>query len=88
MGYRWFEETTGSAILDRDRTFLPGPVGPGASLELDGRVHTPWEPGRYELRVAPVQEFVAWFDDLDEDNGARLQVEVALPADLRDAVAD
>ena len=46
-------------------------------MTLQASVSAPWEPGRYELRISPVQELVAWFDDVDPANGARFEVELA-----------
>jgi len=41
------------------------------------RVQAPAVPGEYELRVTMVQEFVAWFDDLDGGNAFSARVTIA-----------
>jgi hypothetical protein len=74
LGFRWFCAATGAAVLDSDRCQLERPLRPGASVTLDARVNAPWEPGDYELRISPVQELVAWFDDVDPANGVRVAV--------------
>jgi hypothetical protein len=79
LSYRWFRE---GEVVDEDeslRTQLTGGLGSGSTTTLDARVLTPWAPGRYELRVSLVQEFVAWFDELDPEYGARFDVDVQMP---------
>lgn len=77
LAYRWYDEA-GSEVLVGLRTELPGEVAPREEITRELRVLTPWEPGRYELRVSPVQELVAWFDDVDEGSGARFPVDIGL----------
>lgn len=75
VSYRWYAES-GELGTYGLRTPLPRALKPGARAELELKVLTPWDPGRYQLRISPVQEFVAWFDDLDSANGARFDVTV------------
>ncbi|HVV08957.1 class I SAM-dependent methyltransferase [Amycolatopsis sp.] len=48
---------------DDGRTELPRTVAPGESLELELIVRAPAEPGRYELELDLVEEFVAWWSE-------------------------
>ena len=48
-------------------------------MTVEGRVNAPWVPGDYELRISPVQELVAWFDDIDPANGVRFHVRLEPP---------
>lgn len=43
------------------RTRLPGPVAPGATVDLAAEILAPAEPGRYTLVWEPVREHVRWF---------------------------
>ncbi len=79
VGYRWFDASTGQVVKDSERTLLPHAVAPGAEITLHARLNAPWGPGHFELRVSPVQENVAWFDDLDAANGARCAIELIAP---------
>ena len=74
---RWFADD-GTMVLDGPRTQLPQTLAPGSSTDVVVLVHTPWNDGRYVLRIAPVQENVRWFDDADPGNGARAEVQVRL----------
>jgi hypothetical protein len=49
------------------------------STEVELAFRAPARPGRYVLRIALVQEHVAWFDDLDPGAGWAGEIEVALP---------
>ena len=79
VGYRWFDASTGQVVKDSERTLLPQAVAPGGEITLHARLNAPWGPGHFELRVSPVQENVAWFDDLDAANGARCAIELIAP---------
>jgi len=76
LGSRWFDEA-GAYLTDGPRARLGPSLWPRASRTLDLMVAAPPTPGRYELRVAPVREFVTWFDDVDPRNGLRASCEVA-----------
>jgi len=76
LGSRWFDEA-GAYITDGPRARLGRSLWPRASHTLALMVAAPEAPGRYELRVAPVREHVAWFDDVDARNGLRASCEVA-----------
>jgi phosphoglycerol transferase MdoB-like AlkP superfamily enzyme len=58
----------GHRLVDREgrvregaRTQLPGPVAPGAEVELAAEVVAPDEPGAYDLVWEPVRERVRWY---------------------------
>ena len=65
--------------MSRFRAVLPRPLPPGESVTIDLYVENPWEPGRYRLRIGPVQENVRWFGDADEQNDLVWDGEVRLP---------
>ena len=53
---------------------------PGEEREFKIRVRPPSVAGDFVLRVTLVQEFVAWFDDLHEDNYCDCPLSVVAPA--------
>ncbi|HZQ78268.1 MAG TPA: FkbM family methyltransferase [Acidimicrobiia bacterium] len=77
VAYRVFDEAGRAVVAEGHRTPFPEPVAPGATIDVGVGVELPGEPGRYELVVTPVQEFFAWFDDLDPGCTARLPVVVS-----------
>jgi hypothetical protein len=89
LGYRWFD-AAGMPIPAEDgvRTQLPRSLAPGETADGSMRVVAPRAPGRYLLRLSVVQEGVAWFDDIDPDNGAAQPVAVHDRARAEDAPAD
>lgn len=60
ISYKWFKGGAMMAI-EGERTLLPGPVAPNATVDVDMRVIAPPNPGKYSLHVTLVQEAVAWF---------------------------
>lgn len=58
----WFRDGK-MVVRDDGRTELPREVSPGESVELELAVRAPEEPGRYELVLDMVEEFVAWWSD-------------------------
>jgi abequosyltransferase len=78
LAYRWFDDTR-NLVLEGMRADLARPLAPGASTRLLVALLTPWEEGDYELRIAPVQEEVRWFDDADPANGIRVRARVRHP---------
>jgi hypothetical protein len=78
LSYRWFEAATGR-WLDRPealRTRLPHTLVPGRPAACRMKVRAPAAPGMYRLRITLVQEHVAWFDDLHDENACEQRVEV------------
>jgi hypothetical protein len=63
LGYRWFGQDGRELAVEGLRTRLPRDLRPGDSLPVFVHVQSPAEAGRYNLRICPVQEYVAWFDD-------------------------
>lgn len=85
VGARWFAED-GQVVAQHERAELPRSVPPGASVEGTIVLRAPTE-GAAELilRLAPVQEFVRWFDDVDPGNGVQARISVtaaAAPAEV------
>jgi putative sugar O-methyltransferase len=76
LGSRWFDEA-GEYVVDGPRARLWPALWPRASRSVELMLAAPPAPGRYELRVAPVRELVAWFDDVDPANGLRARCTVA-----------
>lgn len=77
LGYRWFDAAGHPVDPDSSvGTELPGALAPGESKEGSIRVIAPQQPGRYLLRASVVQTNVAWFDDIDPDNGSACFVTV------------
>ena len=68
VGYRWFDAN--GVAADSGAKGFPGSLAPGASLQGELAIVAPALPGRYLLRLSVVQDGVAWFDDIDPDNGA------------------
>lgn len=60
---RWILRRRGEVAAESGRLELPGPVDPGAAVELHLPVRWPDEPGIYELEVDLVLERVAWFQE-------------------------
>jgi ubiquinone/menaquinone biosynthesis C-methylase UbiE len=61
LGNHWSGENL--SIQDDGRVDLPHAVAPGESVRLDLLVTAPSVPGRYELQLDMVQEFVSWWQD-------------------------
>ena len=78
LAARWYDET-GAGAAEGPRTPLLPSLASGERRALEVRVDPPPVPGEYELRIAPVQEDVAWFDELDPANGWVGRVAVTAP---------
>ncbi len=65
LGYRWFDPEQRPVAAEGLRTRLPRDLAPGQSVRIFVHVQAPSQPGHYRLRIAAVQEYVAWFDDRD-----------------------
>jgi len=79
LAYRWFGDSDAEPVLVGLRDGFPTPLEPGQSQPLTCRLLVPFETGEYRLRISPVQEHVAWFDDLDRANGLEARVRVVNP---------
>jgi phosphoglycerol transferase MdoB-like AlkP superfamily enzyme len=60
VSYRWIG-ADGQPVGEGMRSLLPGPVEPGAVVEVDVRVAAPSEPGSYRWALRPVVEHLRWF---------------------------
>jgi radical SAM superfamily enzyme YgiQ (UPF0313 family) len=64
ISYHWFTVDGSSAIAwDNPRTPLPHDLKPGGEICADVLILAPREPGEYLLKIAMVQEHVAWFQE-------------------------
>jgi len=75
VGARWCA-ADGTALAQHERAELPRSVPPGATVSGTITLTAPAGAGTLLLRVAPVQEFVRWFDDVDPANGLAARVAV------------
>lgn len=78
VAYRWVS-TLASTTVPRDdgnRTRLPSMLPPGASIHFRMDVLAPNIEGEFELRITLLQEWVAWFDDIDASNACTAKVKV------------
>ena len=78
LGARWIDSAT-KELAGSSRAHLLRPLPPGESVSLELAVVAPARPGRYALRIAPVQEHVAWFDDVHPSSGRATDALVELP---------
>jgi len=62
VSYHWFNKEGSPVIYDGLRTQLPFDIYPGDSAVFGVRVKAPDATGRFRLKLALVQELVAWFD--------------------------
>jgi hypothetical protein len=71
LSYRWFRRRDGALVQEQEgpRSRLPKAVAPGESVHCKFTLVAPAAEGEFLLRATLVQEFVAWFDDLDGTNG-------------------
>jgi hypothetical protein len=76
VSYRWTDPHTDEPVLDGIREALPRPLAPGASVGVPVRILAPWDTGTATLRLSLVQEWVAWWDDLDPEHGLVAHVDV------------
>ena len=87
LSYHWLDAD--GRRLEGLRTNLPGPVAPGASVDLRARLAAPPNPGTYTLEWEPVREHVRWLGPPSSGNRSitvtvgkardRLHVEAELP---------
>jgi hypothetical protein len=75
IGARWFA-SDGTVLAQHERAELPRSVPPGATVRGTITLTAPAGADTRLLRLAPVQEFVRWFDDVDTANGVATHVAV------------
>jgi ATP-binding cassette, subfamily B, bacterial len=79
ISYHWLHESGKYVEWDGRRTPLPWDVVPGEEVCVDEVVVVvPEEPGRYQLQITLVHEFVAWFDS---QGASMLTVPITVTAD-------
>jgi hypothetical protein len=61
LGHRWIDAQ--GAAVEGQRTSLPGPVPPGATVTFNTQVQAPATPGFYTLHLDMVQGAAGWFAD-------------------------
>jgi hypothetical protein len=78
LSYKWFSPHSGQWLQAHEgmRTVLPLAIAPKTSAWARMRIQAPPLSGTLLLRLTPVQEHVAWFDDLAPENAIEAQVEV------------
>ena len=84
LSYRWQPRDNSPAEAGM-RTHLERQIPPGHALSSQMQVQAPGTPGSYRLRITLVQEFVAWFDELDPANACSVDVVVGAGAPLSTA---
>jgi hypothetical protein len=75
VGARW-SAGDGTVLAHHERAELPRSVPPGTTVRGTITLTAPDGVDTRLLRLAPVQEFVRWFDDVDAANGIAAQVTV------------
>jgi hypothetical protein len=83
VGARWFG-ADGALLADQERALLSASVPPGTSASGTIALTVPAGAGERILRLAPLQELVRWFDDVDPANG--VEARVVVTADERGLV--
>jgi len=82
LSYRWKSTGDSGAVASGDgiRTQLPCILPPDGSIDLRVEVQPPDSVGEFEIFITMVQEFVAWFDDVDASNAFSAKVTVVAAA--------
>ncbi len=78
LGYRWLDASSGEPVDEPSwlRAALSRTAAPGEHITCDLRIVPPSRAGRFVLKLTLVQEFVAWFDDIDQSNAFVRTVDV------------
>ena len=76
ISYHWLDSSGSYVVFEGVRTRLVPdlPIGRQRTYPVD--VIAPDIPGQYTLQLTLVQEYVAWFDNIDPRNAAQCTVEV------------
>ncbi len=64
LAYHWLDRLGNPIVWDGERTLLPEPLAPGATLEIELPVTAPRPPGSYRLEVDLVEEHRFWLEEL------------------------
>lgn len=76
LAYHWRGEDGSVVVLDGLRTALPADVAPGQTVSVSQTVRAPDVPGRYQLELDLLFEFVSWFGDKNAGQTYRATVDV------------
>jgi acetolactate synthase-1/2/3 large subunit len=78
VSYKWFDPANGTYLTEARafRSPLPRTIFPGETVEVNVRIVVPSVEGPATLRITPIQEGIAWFDDQDPANGLEFSVEI------------
>ncbi len=77
--YHWRNAAGEFVVFDGIRTALPCDIESGDRCSFDVYAVTPEQPGRYELQISLVQEFVCWFHELNPACLVTIPVEIKVP---------
>ena len=70
-------DATGQLVLAQSAfVALPKPVPPGGTIELEVTIEAPETPGHYSVELTLVQKGYVWFDQLDPDARATIDLYV------------
>ena len=74
--YRWHRAADGTPVGEGQwlHTSLPRALPPGDTIEATISIAAPDSADAYTLTITLLQEGIAWFDDLRENNGSRHEV--------------
>lgn len=65
LSYHWFDDQGLRLVSEGERTPFPAEgLAISQSFTLSMLLLTPDKPGQYQLKIVPVQEMHAWFDDI------------------------
>jgi hypothetical protein len=78
LGSRWRNQDGSLAGFEMEerRQLLDRPLLPGATLSIKLQVNAPEVAGDFLLAVSLVQEWIAWFDEIDASNGCLIPITV------------
>jgi uncharacterized protein (TIGR03032 family) len=78
LSYKWISLQSGRWLQAHEgiRSRLPWSIAPKTSARVLVSIQAPPFVGSLRLRITPVQEQVAWFDDLAPENAIEARVEV------------
>ena len=77
LSYHWLHAGTNEiAIFEGLRTGILPPLDPSQSGSIEMVVQSPPEPGSYVLHLTMVQEGIFWFDQVAEQRGGEITIEV------------
>lgn len=86
ISYQWIDPATGLPLegVEGRRTALAGPLAPHRPQTYSVHVQALKQSGEFNLRLTLVQEHVAWFSDLNDDNACTGRVRIVDSVAARD----